>query len=130
MPNNLTIVKSVYENFTKGDLPSALAAFDPNIIWNEASGYPSVGGRHIGVPAVVEALTRVVTEWPDIALTPAEFFTNGDRVVVLGEVSGTHAVTGKSFSSPFAHAWTTRESRITEWRAYVDTALARDAARP
>jgi uncharacterized protein len=130
MSDKLDIVKLVYDNFALGDLPAALTAFDPDIVWNEASGYPSVGGRHVGVPAVVEVLKRVVGEWPDLAVTPAEFFTNGERVVVLGEVGGTHAATGKSFRSPFAHAWTLRESWIVEWRAYVDTALARDAAKP
>lgn len=128
MLDNLSIVKSVYEDFGRGDLVAALAAFDPDVEWNEASGYPLVGGRHLGVPAVVAVLECVVSEWPDIAVVPAEFFASGDRVVVLGETSGTHAATKKSFRSPFAHAWTARQGRIVEWRAYIDTALARDAA--
>lgn len=128
MPDNLSIVRLVYENFARGDLPAALAVFDPAVEWNEASGYPTIGGCHRGVAAVVEVLKRVVSEWPDITVVPSEFFIKGDRVVVLGQTSGTHAATKKSFCSPFAHAWTAREGRIVAWRAYIDTALARDAA--
>jgi len=128
MEDNLGIVKRVYDSFSRDDLPTALSSFDPNIRWNEASGYPGVGGCHVGVSAVADVLKRVIEDWPNITIVPAEFFANGDRVVVLGTTNATHADTGKSFSSPFAHAWTLRDRRIVEWRAYIDTALACEAA--
>ena len=126
----MTIVRNNYELFAKGDLPAVLAKLDPNVSWNEATGFPGVGGRHVGVAAVKAVLIQVSTELEGLTVTPEEFLGEGDRIVVLGETSGKHRATGRSFKSPFAHAWRLRDGRVVEWRAYIDTALAREAAGP
>jgi uncharacterized protein len=123
-------VRIVYELFAKGDLPGVVAKFDPEIVWFEASGFPGVGGRHVGPDAVQAVLIQVASEWEDLTVTPREFVGDGDRVVVLGETAGKYRATGRSFQSPFAHAWRLRDGRVVEWRAYIDTALAQEAAAP
>lgn len=40
--SNVEIVKSVYEAFGRGDVPSVLAAIDPRIEWSEAEGNPYI----------------------------------------------------------------------------------------
>ena len=97
--------------------------------WSEATGFPTVGGTHVGPSAVVAVLGRVAAEWDGLTVTPDEYFSAGDRVVVLGETQGRHRATGKPFRSPFAHEWRLRGGRIISWRAHIDTALAQVAAR-
>jgi len=129
MPNHVEIVKGVYVAFARGDLAGVLAAFDPQIVWTEASGFPSVGGTHVGPPAVATVLGRVVGEWDGLTVTPDEYFSAADKVVVLGETQGRHRATGKHFGSRFAHEWRLRDGHVTEWRGHVDTALAQAAAK-
>ena len=129
MSDNVEILKGAYAAFARGDLPAFLALLDPEVAWSEASGFPSVGGTHVGPAAVVAVLGRVAAEWDGLTVTPDEFFSAGDRVVVLGETQGRHRATGRPFRSPFAHEWRLRGGRIVAWRAHIDTALAQAAAR-
>jgi ketosteroid isomerase-like protein len=40
---NKELIQQVYQDFTKGDVPAVLAAFDANISWTEADGFPITG---------------------------------------------------------------------------------------
>ena len=128
MDSGVTTVQNLYRLFAEGNLPAFLAKLAPDIGWFEATGFPGVGGRHLGVEAVKAVLIQVTSEWDGLSVTPDEFFGAGDRIVALGVTSGKHRATGLSFQSPFAHAWRVRNGRISEWRAYIDTALAQEAA--
>ena len=127
--DNVGVVRGMYEAFARGDLPAVLAGLDPEVRWIEAAGFPGIGGVHIGPAAVAQVLTVLAAEWDGFKIVPQEYLGNGDRVVVLGESSGRHKSTGKEFRSPFAHALVVRDGRIAEWQAFIDTALARDAAK-
>ncbi len=48
-----------------------------------------------------------------IRQAPAEYVTEGERVVAFGGYSGTYKATGRSFNAPFAHLWTVRGGAIT-----------------
>lgn len=128
MRDSITTIQSLYELFAAGDLPAVMAQLDPNIAWFEASGFPAVGGRHDGVEAVKACLVKVAMDWDGLSVTPQEFFGADDRIVVLGETTGKFRATGRSFKTPFAHAWRLNGGRVVEWRAYLDTATAREAA--
>ena len=125
--SNLHLVRGLYESFARGDLAGVLAQFDPQIVWLEAAGFPSVGGRHIGHQGVQTALTRVAEDWENLTVTPREYVGDGELIVVLGETSGTFRKTGRSFKSPFAHTLRLRDGKVIEWQAYIDTALANAA---
>ena len=125
--SSLQLVRGLYESFARGDLAGVLAQFDPQIVWLEAAGFPSVGGRHLGHQGVQAALTRVAEDWENLTVAPREYVGDGDLIVVLGETSGTFRKTGRSFKSPFAHTLRLRDGKVIEWQAYIDTALANAA---
>lgn len=127
--DNVAIVRLLYQNFECGNVPAVLSQLHPAIEWFEAEGYPKVGGRHAGHAGVLEALAGVAADWEQLTLTPEEFVSGGDCVIVLGDVSGTHRSSGKSFHSRFAHEWRLHDSLVTLWRAYLDTALVQTATR-
>jgi ketosteroid isomerase-like protein len=70
----------------------------------------------------------VTSEWEGLTVTLEEFFGVEDGIVVLGETSDKHRATGRSFKSPFPHAWRLRDCRVVESCEYIDTDLVREAA--
>lgn len=126
--DQIALIRDLYAAFARGDVSAILAAFDDEIVWEEAEGFPRVGGRHVGVEAVLSALGSLPRDWDAMTVEPQQFFADGDVVVVLGETSGTYRATGRSFATPFAHRWRLRGGRVIGWRAYLDTAMARSAA--
>src|SRR5829696_5868272 len=125
--SNLNSVKAVYDAFAKGDIPSVLGTFSPDIAWTEAEGFP-YGGTYHGPRAVLDGVfMRLGTEWVGFAAVPDEFIDAGDTVVVLGKYSGKYKATGKSFQANFAHVWKMREGKATRFTQYVDTLLVHRA---
>ena len=51
---NVAVVRSVYENFGKGDIPAVLAALDPEIEWIENSQEAPVVFQ---TPSLLQAMT-------------------------------------------------------------------------
>ena len=45
MNREVEIVQSAYAAFAMGDLPTVLAALDPNVEWREAEGFPYADGN-------------------------------------------------------------------------------------
>ena len=125
--SHLNSVKAVYDAFAKGDIPSVLGTFSPDIAWTEAEGFP-YGGTYHGPRAVLDGVfMRLGTEWVGFAAVPDEFIDAGDTIVVLGKYSGKYKATGKSFQANFAHVWKMREGKATRFTQYVDTLLVHRA---
>ena|SRR5512134_2254618 len=125
--NNVETLRLAYGAFATGDIPAVLAVFDPNIEWTEAKGFP-YGGTYIGPEAVLSnVFMKLGTEWHGYSAKPAEYIDAGDRVVVLGQYSGSYKTTGKSFAADFAHVWTFKSGKAVKFVQYTDTALVREA---
>lgn len=126
--NNGEIIKGLYTSLAAGDVPGVLGAMDPMIRWTEAEGF-MYGGTYIGPDAIVEnVFMKLATEWEAFSAVPGHFVDGGDgTVVVLGTYSGKYLATGRSVTVPFAHAWTLRDGKATEFQQYTDTlVIARD----
>lgn len=125
---NLETVKNLYEAFALGDAPGLLASLDENIVWTEAEGFP-YGGTYVGHKAIVKnVLKKLATEWDVYQVVPDEFLDAGNRIVVLGNYSGTYKQTGKSMQRvPFAHVWTFENGKATRFVQYTDTLKVSEA---
>ena len=120
--DNIALVRSLYEAFAKGDVPTVLAGFDENIVWNESEGMP-YGGQYHGPQAVAENVFGPVTsDFDDFAVSPEEILADGDRVVVLLTHTGTAKESGNKLSMPAAHVWTVRDGKIADFRQLADSA--------
>ncbi len=120
---NITLTKSLYEAFGRGDMPTFLAAMDPKIEWLEPGGpgYP-YPGVHRGVQAVGgEVFAQVPVYYEEFSVTPHDFVDAGDRVLVLGDFYGKSKATGKTFNVPFIHAFTFHDGKCTRYQNYTDT---------
>ena len=119
--NNKEVIANAYQSFANGDMPGVLGVFDENIEWTEAEGFP-YGGVYTGADAIVKnVFMKIATEWENFTVVPDEFLDAGDRIVELGNYSGTYKTSGKSMRVPFAHVWTLRGGKIVKFVQYTDT---------
>jgi uncharacterized protein len=127
MAGHSDTIANLYAAFARGDVPTVLAAFAPNISWTEAEGFP-YGGTYVGPDAVLQnVFAKLGSEWNGFAAVPHELIASTDTVVALGEYSGTYKATGKSFKAPFAHVWKFDGGCVISFRQHTDTAIVQRA---
>ena len=125
--NNVELMKSLYQAFAQGDIPTVLQSFDEDIEWTEAEGFP-YGGTYTGANDIVEnVFMKLGGEWEGFSAVPDEILDAGDKIVALGHYSGTFNASGKSMRVPFAHVWTLRDGKIVKFVQYTDTLKVSEA---
>jgi len=128
MSVNSGVIRDLYDAFARGDVPGVLGAFDQDIRWTEAEGFP-YGGTYVGPDAVLaNVFAKLGSEWDGFSAVPHSFVAEGDTVVALGEYGGAYKATGRRFSAPFAHVWTLRDGLFASMQAFMDEGDARAAA--
>jgi uncharacterized protein len=119
---NVELVRSIYENFGRGDVPAVLASLAPDVEWveNEQAFLPHCG-THRGPEAVAEKVFgSVFATFDEFAVTPVTLHDAGDVVVVEGRVTGT-TKRGKKLDAPVAWVWTVRDGKAARNMNYHDT---------
>jgi len=121
---NVKVVQHLYDAFAKGDVPSVLAALDPQVEWWEAENFIYADGNpYKGPDAVLKGVfMRIGSEWEGFAVAPDEVLDAGDTVVAHGHYSGTYHKNGKQARAQFAHFFRLRDGKITKFQQYTDTA--------
>lgn len=129
---NEETVLALYEAFAVGDLDTILAIIHPDVVWVESEGIP-YGGTFIGRDAVFAGVfAKIAEEWDDFtAEINLIFAAEADRVVVLGQDSGTFKATGKSMVAPAASIWTlNKDNQVVRFEQYIDTRAVYEATLP
>ena len=126
---NVSLVKSLYEAFGRGDVPAVLAAMDPRIEWNEAESFPYADKNpYVGPAAVLEGVfARLGGEWDGFSVALQELLDAGETVVAMGRYGGAYKKTGIRIHAQFAHVWRLRGGKIVRFQQYTDTAQAAKA---
>lgn len=129
---NEQLIRSLYDAFARGDGAALLGALDPNVHWMEAENiFLADRNPYIGPQAVAEGVFgRIAQAWTGFTVTPQDFVTEGDTVVVLGRYGGTFTATGKVLDAQFVHVWTVRDGKITRFQQYADTLQFAQVATP
>lgn len=122
------VVKSLYEAFGTGDMPTVLGLLHPEVLWCEAEGSPyDSGDGWIGPDAVVENLfAKMGDDWEVFIVHPGQFHDSGSVVTVEGRYAAKHNATGKEMDCQVCHVWTVDDGKITKFQQYVDTAKMQD----
>jgi ketosteroid isomerase-like protein len=127
MNGNAELIKGLYQSFANGDVPAVLERFSPDIEWHEAESLP-YGGVYNGPQEVVDnVFMKLATEWDDFKAIPNEYIDGGERIVALGEYSGTFKTSAKNMRAPFAHVWTFNDGIITKFVQFTDTVKFNEA---
>lgn len=120
---NRALVRQVYADLARGDVPAVLAVLDEHVMWTEAEDTP-FAGTFIGPETVgARVFGRIRAEWSAYRAVPRSFVADGNRVVVLGDYRATHAATGRSVRAPFAHVWQVDGDAVVQYHQFTDAAL-------
>jgi len=121
--SNVDVIKDLYADFAKGDIPAVLAAMAPDIEWNEANNFPYADGNpYIGPQAILEGVfARCGSEWDGFAAEIDEILDAGDTIVALGHYGGTYNATGRPQRTQLVHVWRLRDGKAAAFQQYADT---------
>jgi uncharacterized protein len=121
---NVGIVQGLYDAFSRGDAPAAMAAMSPDIVWVEAESFPyDDGNPYIGPDAVAAGVfARLGSEWDGFSLTVEAIHDAGDTIISRGRYTGAYKATGKPINAQFAHVWRISDGKLVAFQQYADTA--------
>ncbi|MBU2677742.1 MAG: nuclear transport factor 2 family protein [Gammaproteobacteria bacterium] len=123
---NKEIIQGLYESFASGDVAAVTAAFDDDIAWTEADGFP-LAGTYIGAQAVVENVFMRLGDFSDNwGVVVDRLVADGDTVVADGKYTWNHKKSGEPCEARMAHIWTLADGKVTTFLQHVDTAMVHD----
>lgn len=126
---NVSLLKSLYDAFGRGDIPAVLGGMSPGIEWYEAESNPYMpsGKPWVGPDAVLNNLfVKLGAEWDGFAVHPKSFHDAGNSVIVEARYTGKYKATGKSMDTQVCHVWDVKDGKVTRFQQYVDTAKLQD----
>ncbi len=128
--DNVSLLKSLYGAFGRGDIATVLGAMSPDIKWHQAESHPYMpsGEAWVGAEAIVGNLfLKLGGEWDGFTVHPKAFHGAGDSVIVELRYSGTYKATGKSLDAQGCHVWDVKDGKVTRFQQYTDTAKIQHA---
>jgi ketosteroid isomerase-like protein len=126
---NITVIRGMYDSFSRGDVTSVLGQMHQHIDWREAENFIYADrSPYRGPQAVLEGVfMRLASEWADFKVMPEEWLDAGNHIVVLGTYSGRHKETDREVRAQFAHIWGVTHGRVVRFQQYTDTKQFADA---
>lgn len=124
MADNASKIEELYAAFAKGDVPTVLAAFAPDIEWNEAEHVTFWPGRGFkGVDEVVSGVFgRIPETFGDTFRIELLRVTNaGSTVLAEARYHGIVQATGEELDAQVAHVWDFEGDQIVRFQQYTDT---------
>jgi ketosteroid isomerase-like protein len=119
---NVAIVRSVYDNFAKGDIPAVLAVLAPSIEWVESPQeyLPHRGTHHTPAEVAAKVFGMVMENFDEFVVSPEHIHDAGDVVVVEGRALG-KTKSGNSLDARACWVWTVRDGLAIANHNYHDT---------
>ncbi|MFX0555543.1 nuclear transport factor 2 family protein [Maribacter sp. CXY002] len=127
---NRNIVHTMYQSFSKGDIPSVLASLDPNVVWMEAEGNAYADGNpYKGPDAVLKGIfSRIGDDYEFFTLENIKLHEMAnDQVLATLRYNGKLKVNGATIDAQAAHLWTLSDGKVIGFQQYVDTKQLNDA---
>jgi ketosteroid isomerase-like protein len=114
---NGALVRAAYDAFSRGDIPSAMAAMADDIVWHVPGRGPL--SRDYRGHAEVLGFFGHFMQLSDgtFQLRVDDVLAKDDRVVVLCTTSAQRG--GRRWSSPQVHVWTVKDGKATTFREYA-----------
>jgi uncharacterized protein len=112
-------LRETYAALNRNDIPAAVNAFDPQIVYTEPDHYPE-GGTHHGLAAVTALLSRARATWAEGGCEPERFIVAGDKIVVFVHVRVRLKDHTEWIDARLADAFTFRNGKAIQWRHFSD----------
>ena len=117
--DNVSLIRTGYEAFARGDIPTVLGLFSPSITWYSPDSVAN-GGTFTGPTEVGGFFSTLPTMYAELSVQPETFVDRGDTVVVIGRHRGRTTV-GNAFELPWVHVWTISNGKATSFTEHFDT---------
>ena len=114
--NNATLIRKVYDDFAKGDIPAVLETFDVSITWH-VPGHSPLSGDYKGHDEVVGFFKHTLALCSGIFVIEVHHvIAQEDLVVALVTVKAER--NGRSAAFPEVHVWRLANGKITDFREF------------
>jgi uncharacterized protein len=124
---NLEIIQELYRAFREKDYDAFLQICTSDIEWIQNEGFPR-GATRRGAEAVVDGVFKAFNQdWESWSFAIEQYLDAGETIVVIGNYTGRHRLSGKSFCSPAAHVYDLRDGKVSRFRQFTDTKVIWDA---
>jgi uncharacterized protein len=120
---NTQLVQQAYAAFKRGDINGVLNIMADDVVWF-LPGPPDiipVTGQRRGKNQVAQFFAKLSETQEPEEFEPKQFIAQGDTVVSLGHYRWKVKATGRRFESDFAHVFTIRNGKVTNFHEYFDT---------
>jgi ketosteroid isomerase-like protein len=126
---NVEVVRSAFDAFTRGDIDAVLALCDEEIVITQAPEVPGASPQQHGHDGVLEAFGIWPEQWDDFRIDIVDFIADvGDYVVVRNRQSGRGKQSGVEVDIEFTFLFAVRDGKIAEWRIFMRESEALHAA--
>jgi ketosteroid isomerase-like protein len=125
--SNVEIVRRMLEASFGGQAEVALGLLAPDIKWHGTVGGLEEGQVYEGRQAVAAALSDSLGTWEDLTLEIEEMIGVGDAVLVYWHEIARFQDSDAVIEARTAGVFTLADGCVTEVRAYLDRAAAREA---
>ncbi|MBV9390015.1 MAG: nuclear transport factor 2 family protein [Chroococcidiopsidaceae cyanobacterium CP_BM_ER_R8_30] len=116
IPTKATIIRKTYDDFTKGDIPAVLEAFDASITWH-VPGHSLLSGDYKGHEEVVGFFKHTMELCGGIfGIEVHHVLAEEDIVVALVTVKAER--NGRSAAFPEVHVWRLANGKVSEFREF------------
>jgi ketosteroid isomerase-like protein len=115
------LISSVYDAFSRGDIPFILDKVAPEATWRESKKLPW-GGDYQGPEGAAEFFKKLGETMETVSFEAREHIERGDEVFSFGSYTGRSRKTGRTGSADWMFRWRVQGGKIVSWRSYIDTA--------
>ena len=115
------LIQSVYDAFTRGDIPHILSLVASNATWRQEKTVPW-GGDYRGPEGAAEFFRKLDATMETLSFQARENVEHGDEVFSFGSYTARSRATGRSASAEWMFRWRVQDGRIVSWQSYIDTA--------
>jgi ketosteroid isomerase-like protein len=122
---NVAVVRGFYDAFARGDLESALAVFDPEVVAYDHDIPDS--GEYRGLEGLLRWQADWESSWESWRWEPQEFIQEGDRVVAIVRVHARGRGSGVDVERLDGAVWTFRGGKCVRLDYYGSKAEALEA---
>jgi len=125
-PENVEVVRAVYEEWAKGNLTAGLDLYDPNVLFMPGSEWTETG-RYLGTDGIREFMRAYLDAWTDLTYAAEELIEADNSVVV----AISQRCVGRGSGAPTEwhgfHVWTFRGRSVIRLEAFPSRAEALEA---
>ena len=121
---NVELVRSVYEAWTRDELPGPSEAFDPKIEYVNPPSAVEPGTRR-GLAAFAQAVRDMFSGWETWEIEPERFVSSAEKVAVVVRYRVHWRESGVDVTAHESALWTIRDGKVVryEWFHGPDDAL-------